>query len=255
MRGTSWHHTGCYQIRSDISGSSSSSMGKRMTKRCIAMLVIALAGCATTIKLHTAPSGLLSESGDEALVIGRVDGGGPLPYIPVARSEFFDRLVSITLSVRERTTGRTHDIVCDEKGGYAAHFYVALPPGRYSVTKIRKGEPGPGQQASSALLPYEIRFSGRGRLSKGDPEGRELTFEIGRAPAGSPPAVIYLGTLEISRQQDFRDAYTDFLGIPRPAISYMRGWAVRDDYDEMVKTFRGKYPQATQAISKSLMKD
>jgi len=255
MRGTSWQNTRRQQNWSHLPASSSTSMGMRMTKRCTAMLVLALAGCAATIKVHTAPPDLLSRPGDEAIVIGRVDGGGPLPAIPVAGLEFFDRLHSITLTVRERTTGRTHDIVCDEKGGYAAHFYVALPPGRYRVTKIRKGDPTPSPQMGPALAPYEAMFSGRGRLSKDDPEGRELTFEIGRSAAGSPPAVIYLGTLEISGRHDFANAYIDFLGNYHPERSYIRGWAVRDHYDEMVKTFRRKYPQATQAISKSLVKD
>ena len=225
-------------------------MSRRATKRCAAILVMALAGCATTIKLHTASPGILSGPRDEAIVIGRVDGG-LAPFIPVARSEFFDRLYSITLSVRDRTSGRTYDIVCDEKGGAAAHFYVALPPARYVVTKISKGDPD-----RFGRVPYEVAFSGRGRLSKDDPEGRELTFEIGRAPAGSPPPVIYIGTLEISGRSDFLPANTRLLGLyTMDSTVYRRGWTVEDHYDEMVKTFRRKYPQATQPISKSLMKD
>jgi hypothetical protein len=229
-------------------------MGKRAAIRCTAILVMALAGCAT--KLHTAAPELLSGPRDKAIVIGRVEGGGLAPAIPVARLQFFDRLHSITLSVRDRTSGKTYDIVCDEKGGTAAHFYVALPPGRYIVTKIRKGDPSPNlQTGGSAPAPYEATFSGRGRLSRDDPEGRELTFEIGRAPAGSPPAVVYLGTLEISSPSELRAAHYDFLGIYHVETVYRRGWAVGDHHDEMVETFRRKYPQATQAISKSLMKD
>ena len=229
---------------------------RQVTPGCIALFALVLTGCAT--RLHSLPPDLSSVSGDETIVMGRVESHrGSIPY---ARVDFFDRLNPLIMSVRNNATGKVYDIVCDRnvrdfaQFTTADSFCVALPPGLYYVTRLRLGEDRPvGPYGHPEPPIWQMSLHGRGRRSYDDLEGRDPIFRLAPVPAGSPPPVVYIGTLEISFQLPEVKAGYDFLGFYHEASPYNRGWDVRDDLEGAAKAFHAKYPQATQAITKSLM--
>jgi hypothetical protein len=229
--------------------------------RLAAIVTLVLCGCSTTRK--SIPPDFKLGAEDQPVVIGRVNGS-EYGTMPVARIAFFDRLHPVELEVRNETTGDYYSIVCDEEGGNDAYFYVTLPPGSYVVTSIFKGH-GYAANGVSVDAPFERHFfSGfrsahwgveRGRTGVDDAEGRSPKFVVGNEP------LIYVGTLEVTREQNHRRAGWYFGDIPvaeghgeyLPELEYVRGWNVKDEYDGMLKTFRSKYPQIHPDISKSLM--
>lgn len=214
--------------------------------RCIVLFALALSGCMT--RLHSPPPDFLSRPQNESLVIGRVWSPYDLLFSAFA---FTDRLNPLILSIRSNSTGKNYEIPLTKNEGGGAYFYIALPPGRYYVTGVRR----PNPQAPSTQSFFELKFPTGGRSSAEDQEGRQPRFEVGAAPAGPPSAVIYVGTLVMTVATPEQGAHRDFLGVYHEATHYHRGWNVRDESAEMEKAFRTKYPQATQAISKSLMTD
>ena len=91
---------------------------------------LGLAGCATAVT--SIPPDYSLGAKDEAIVLGRV--AIDLWVKPI---DFFDRLNSIALVVRNTTTGNDYTIYCDQSGS-ESEFYVALPYGSYSHLKVTK---------------------------------------------------------------------------------------------------------------------
>lgn len=174
----------------------------------ILCFALGLVGCATT--LHTLPPNFALGTKEESVVAGRVtiDMG-------VKPVEFFDRLNKIELTVKNEASGKDYVIVCDA-GGSDSNFYVALPPGLYSVKKFKKA------QLESA------------------PSGR---FVVGEGQ------VVYIGTLKFVRRQG---AGSFALGVLMGG-AILGDWRVEDEYEEMVRSFREKYPQMNQEVVKSLI--
>ena len=184
-------------------------------KRIITILLfLGLAGCAFTNKVQTIPASFSVEGKEESVVIGRMITDHGTLF-GAKPLGFFDRLSSMELLVGNEATGKIVIMVCDQSGS-DSNFYVALPPGRYRLAKL-------------------LRSSGSRQFEQTE---KTLVFTsppIGRFEAGSGQ-VMYIGTLKLE--------YRGFL----------ENWQVKDEYDDMVKPFRERYPQMNQDIVKSLMK-
>jgi hypothetical protein len=180
----------------------------------IAIFLFGLTGCATT--LHTIPTDYALGAKEESVVIGRViiDMGETIKPIG-----FFDRLSKIVLSVEDATGGlsaKRYTIICD-RGGSDSIFVVTLPPGRYKITGIQRGN-------------MESHQSG--------------SFEVGSTQ------IVYIGTLKYEGEGLFATMAASILS-GRSVIP--GGWYLNDNYEETVKFFRENYLHMNQEIVKALM--
>ncbi len=174
--------------------------------------VLGLGGCVTSVT--SIPPDYSLGAKEEAIVIGRVS-----IELWVKPLEFFDRLNSIALVVRNVTTGKDYTIHCDQRGS-ESDFYVALPYGRYSLLRVEKGNM---QITGSASHLFEVRKD----------------------------QIAYLGTLKfVYRGQGagdiIRDAIWGLGSMPLQSLTI-------DETDKTLKSFREKYPQVSQPIEKRLM--
>ena len=179
---------------------------------CVVIFALGLTGCATT--LHTIPTNYAMGTNEESVVIGRVtmdlSGGGVKPI------GFFDRLNKINVIVENHTTGKSYEIVCDQ-GGSDSNFFVAILPGQYSVSKLRKGN------------------------LESSPPGR---FEVGKGQ------VMYIGTLKFVGRGLSAGIWASVLA---GRTTLPGDWLVEDEYLVEVKSFREKYPHISQEVIKSLI--
>lgn len=160
------------------------------------------------------PPNYAMRTNDESIVIGCVTidlSGGTIKPIG-----FFDRLSKIKVTVKNHTTGKSYVVVCDQDGS-DSNFFVALPPGQYSVSKVEKG--------NLESLPSGCFVVGEGQ-------------------------VIYIGTLKFIGQGLGAAVAFNVLGGRN---SLPGNWLVADDYSMVVTSFREKYPHLSQEVTKSLI--
>ena len=179
---------------------------------CVVIFALLLTSCATT--LESIPANYAMRASEESVVIGGV--AIDLSGSSVKPIGFFDRLNKIQISAKNTTTDKDFEIVCDQ-GGSDSNFYVALPPGEYRVTKVRKA------QLESA------------------PPGR---FTVGKGQ------IVYIGSLKfVGRGLGAGIAASLLAG----RTSFPGDWLVSDEYLGVVKSFREKYPSLGHEVVKSLM--
>ena len=180
----------------------------------VVVFALGLSSCATTTELRSIPDKYGTGPREESVVIGRVVID--LSGGSIKPIGFFDRLDAIRIKVETSTTGESYWIVCDQTGS-DSNFFVALPPGQYRITQVQKGQ------------------------LQSKPFGR---FTVGKSQ------VVYIGTLKFTGRG---------LGAG-VAASVLAGrttlpgdWLVEDEYLDVAKSFRERFPHLSHEVVKSLV--
>ena len=179
---------------------------------CVVIFALVLASCATT--LESIPAHYAMQPGEESVVIGRV--AIDLSGSSIKPIGFFDRLNKILISAKNTTTDKDFEIVCDQ-GGSDSNFYVALPPGEYRITKVRKAQ------------------------LESTPPGR---FTVGKGQ------IIYIGSIKFVGRGLGAGIVASLMA---GRTSFPGDWLVGDEYLDVVRSFREKYPGLGNEVVKSLM--
>src|SRR2546426_3424501 len=173
----------------------------------------ASAGCATT--LRSIPEDIEPTGQAVSIVIGRVEflktSGDPLWL-----TTFFLAATArdIAVSVTQEVTGRRY-ILKGVEPGAMVDFYVALPPGRYRITRVAQGD-------------FHSNF-------------KNTVFNVPRAP------IVYIGTLRFVGE---RTSFAEHFG----SLAIAKGrWSVVDAPDDVVQRFRRRYPRLNDPIVPSLI--
>ncbi len=211
------------------------------------VVMIAAGCCRTTLK--TIPEDFAFSAGQESVVVGRV-----VLDLPKARLGLFEKLAElerIDLIVRNEETGDEFDIVCDQEGS-ASDYFVALPPGRYCLLEVRKGNFGTsgnepyfmGEEYPELSLHTSIHVEGG--------SGRKTTVSPGvgfvpdyppfvRRFEAKPGEVAYLGTLRFAREGKYASLGEAF---DLATIGTILGdWRVEDEYGRASGAFRERFPR------------
>lgn len=226
----------------------------------VAVLIIALTGCAT--KVHDIPSDHTLGDQPESVVFGRLVF--PEPTIsgmsrdnPVSR--FFEGLTHLRLAIENETTGESYEIVCDESGAHA-RFYVSLSPGEYSLKKMTMNDYFADVNGRISVPRGEIVYVGtlRPRQPNERSFGQVVVDATVSAVIDTVVTEALVGVQGDGDSHALNERMEESLRSSRkqtatPVSSYNMIWVVEDLQDEAIAELRGKHPQLDAPVRKSLI--
>lgn len=211
--------------------------------------LLLLTGCTTSSsRLRPLPADYAFEDKNESIIFGRVS-------TPVGTFALIDKFNKTQLLVRNETSGDGYIITCD-KAGAGSYFFVALPPGVYTITKVKRGDGYSSPSLQFVAEPGHVNYLGTLKFVLEEGQDEDI---FGRFLGGIGEALKkgLAGKTDEGRPEDWRRVYdsSDEKMEVRHSESFIKGeWQVEDEYDEAVKVFQQRYPQIDKEITKSLFR-
>ncbi len=193
-----------------------------VTLACVA-LSLGLATAATRLK--SIPADYDPAQKGECVVIGRVDLVMDERKPPKNHGKASNTMGNPTLTVKNMTTGDKYYIDLD---GPRWEFYVALPPGSYSVTEFTSGN-------MRSEPPADFQIQACAPPAATEPEGASCPLR-------------YVGSLKYIRQTGAKSFWKGAMTSSLPG-----DWRVEDESEQTMKGFNEAYARWTCAPQKSMM--
>lgn len=214
------------------------------------MEILLLTGCTTTSsKLRPLPADFAFGDKNESIIFGRLS-------TPAGTFALIDKFNKTQLLVRNKTSGGEFTII-SEKGSPSSYFFVALPPGVYTITKVKRGGGYSSPSFQFVAEPGHVGYLGTLKFVL-EEEGQDEDI-FGRFLGGIGDALKkgLAGKNEEGRPEDWHRVFddTDESVKVRHSESIIKGdWQVEDEYDEAVKDFQLRYPLIDKEITKNLFR-
>jgi hypothetical protein len=188
---------------------------------------------------------------NESIIFGRVS-------TPAGAFAVIDKFNKTQLLIRNETSGGEYTIV-SERGSPGSYFFVALPPGVYTITKVKRGDGYSSPSLQFVAEPGHVNYLGTLKFVL-EEEGHDEDI-FGRFLGGIGEALKkgLTGKAEEGRPEDWHRVFDDneenVQVKVRHSESIIKGdWNVEDDYEGAVKAFQGRSPQISQEITKNLFR-
>lgn len=214
--------------------------------------LLLITGCTTTSsKLRPLPADYAFGYRNESIIFGRLS-------TPAGTFALIDKFNKTQLLVRNETSGDGFIIISD-KGSPGSYFFVALPPGVYTITKVKRGDGYSLPSFQFVAEPGHVGYLGTLKFVL-EEEGQDEDI-FGRFLGGIGEALKkgLADKNEDGSPEDWHRVFDDNEENVHVKVrhfeSIIKGdWQVEDEYDEAVKDFQLRYPQISQEISKNLFR-
>ncbi len=215
--------------------------------------ILLITGCTTSSSrlrsVPALPADYVFGDKNESIIFGRVS-------TPAGTFALIDKFNKTQLLVRNETSGDGYTIISD-KGSPGSYFIVALPPGVYTITKVKRGDGYSSPSFQFVAEPGHVSYLGTLKFVLEEEGLGEDIFGRFLGAIGEALKKGLAGKTEEGRPEDWRRVYdsSDEKMEVRHSESFIKGdWQVEDEYEEAVKVFQQRYPQIDKEITKSLFR-
>ncbi len=214
--------------------------------------LLLLSGCTTSSSrlrsVPALPADYVFGDKNESILFGRVS-------TPAGTFALIDKFNKTQLLVRNESSGDEY-IIKSDSGSAGSYFFAALPPGVYTITKIKRGDGYSSPSFQFVAEPGHVSYLGTLKFVLEEGQDEDI---FGRFLGGIGEALKkgLAGKTDEGRPEDWRRVYdsSDEKMEVRHSESFIKGeWQVEDGYDEAVKVFHGRYPQISQEITRNLFR-
>ncbi|HLF87152.1 MAG TPA: hypothetical protein VI584_08720 [Nitrospiria bacterium] len=211
--------------------------------------ILLITGCTTSSsRLRPLPADYAVGDKTESIIFGRLS-------TPAGTFALIDKFNKTQMLVRNESSGDEYIIISD-KGSPGSYFFVALPPGVYTITKVKRGDGYSSPSFQFVAEPGHVDYLGTLKFELEEGQDEDI-FERFLGGIGEALKKGLAGKNEEGRPEDWRRVYdsSDEMMAVRHSESIIKGdWQVEDEYDEAVKDFHRRYPHIDKEITKNLFR-